>query len=358
MQIIYLFLIIFSSVLSSNIIVFANEYSNRDIQLLNSIIKVEKILFEPQGDSQIELIGYNFKNLNDSELLFFIKKELRIAETYYFNCWWKVMDREIFSGDFILKVGQINVARFKIEVKGKKVGEAFSTQHLVRIPRSISYGLFSLESGFVGIHYDLVSDRYIPIPMFIKIGDIRILNANAIIEHKNEIFNRDKNNLLKNGSFENNLSFWTSGTNIPTCNLCIDKNISFHGQNSLMIEFDGGVSHSFLGPTQLVLVKPNTKYKLSYMLKTKDISIVKNGPMIQMMSGSDQWNSSEKYTGTNDWTLVERIFMTSDNTKEITLRFRRFGGDGINANSYSLNIDKVIGGTAWFDCVALNEVKE
>lgn len=54
---------------------------------------------------------------------------------------------------------------------------------------------------------------------------------------------------------------------------------------------------------------------------------------------------------------IERDVKTSEDTYAINIRFRRYGGNGINERSYYIKKGfGVIGGAVWFDRISFYEI--
>lgn len=92
-----------------------------------------------------------------------------------------------------------------------------------------------------------------------------------------------------------------------------------------------------------IIVKPNTPYKLSCMVKTQDVENEENkygsGAQMSIVSTTE---SSESIAGTSDWQKLEFIF-DSKNREELEIGFR-LGGNSSNSK-----------GIAWFSDFKLEE---
>ena len=91
-------------------------------------------------------------------------------------------------------------------------------------------------------------------------------------------------------------------------------------------------------------LKPNTKYRLSCMLKTENIQ-GKGGVTLNLVDTANRWFPKKNIQGTNDWTKIEIEYTTAPGTNQ-----------GKLPCTLGLKIVAATG-TAWFDDVKLVEIK-
>ncbi len=150
-----------------------------------------------------------------------------------------------------------------------------------------------------------------------------------------------KLNLLKNPSFENNFQGWEISSNKKKGQVSLDGAEIKDGKPSLRIENSGEDDTMVV---QKVSVKPKTRYRLSAMIKTKDVVPAKagsnGGAVVAIRGGYEKSESVEK---TKAWRTVTFEFDTGPKT-EIEV--------GPRLGFYSATVT----GTAWFAEVSLVEL--
>lgn len=157
---------------------------------------------------------------------------------------------------------------------------------------------------------------------------------------------RDKNNsnLIYNNGFEflplNSGFDWII---IPSANVDVDfdGHTRITGDYSLRIEFKGS-NVDFNNVYHHAQVLPATSYKLSFFVKTENITTA-NGFFVEVFSSKntkDFYAASNIITGTNQWQEVTLDLNVPDNVKLITVRLRRLP---------SSKIDSKISGVVWVD---------
>lgn len=134
--------------------------------------------------------------------------------------------------------------------------------------------------------------------------------------------------------------FIKAESQIGTTNFTRDSKIKYKYDYSYKLESETFNDAIFY---KKVDVKPNTPYKVTCMVKTKDIE-TENGKSNggAQISIADTVECSESIIGTNDWQKLEFIF-DSKNREEIEIGFR-LGGNETNVK-----------GTAWFSDFKLEE---
>ncbi len=157
-----------------------------------------------------------------------------------------------------------------------------------------------------------------------------------------------------NGGFEeplalNNTGFgWIVSPEQPQIRLAIDVSGKFEGANSLQISLNGiWIPHTPL-ISQTVLVEPQTTYRISFAIKTKDL--VTGGPPVITVSDAtnDQLlgQSGNFPTATNAWTTFE--FTTLPTSQAAVIRLDRNNCDPSPCPIF---------GTLWLDQFYIEQTK-
>jgi Carbohydrate binding domain len=151
----------------------------------------------------------------------------------------------------------------------------------------------------------------------------------------------DGRNLLKNPNFEDGTAAWGFFTWGKNGTMQIDPNELHDGKPTLRVEnFDA--CHSFV--RQIVQGKPNTRYRITGYIKTKDVEPAKEGQQsgaILMVGRMSVYTPALE--GTKSWTKVTADFSTED--------------DGEIRIGPSLGADATFAtGTAWFSELKLIEL--
>ncbi len=128
-----------------------------------------------------------------------------------------------------------------------------------------------------------------------------------------------------------------------------DRTQKHEGSHSLRVAFSGYAAPELYNVTQIVVIKPAAKYRLTFWLRTEDL---KSGglPKIEVINGSDSRGIAATPPfplGTNDWQPVKLEFSTPANTDSIAIRTTRdFCGEQCP-----------IFGAFWLDDFKLEEIK-
>lgn len=134
--------------------------------------------------------------------------------------------------------------------------------------------------------------------------------------------------------------FMKAESNLGISNFTKDDEVTYNNKYSFKIQSPNFNDAIFY---KKIKVKPNTPYKLSCMVRTKDIENenekIGSGAQISIL---DTTECSESIIGTTDWQKLEFIF-DSKNREEFEIGFR-LGGNNSNSK-----------GTAWFSNFKLEE---
>lgn len=165
--------------------------------------------------------------------------------------------------------------------------------------------------------------------------------AKAQEEIKNKTFSEPGNNLLKNPSFAQKFKSWEVHSYRNSGRVVLDETEKFLGKPSLRIE------NTVEGDTmmaQTVPVKAMTRYRLSAMVKTRDLSQKPGGKGGATLAISGGWESSKAVMAVADWIPLTFDFDTGSRT-ELEI--------GPRLGFTSTNVQ----GTAWFADITLTELR-
>jgi hypothetical protein len=159
-------------------------------------------------------------------------------------------------------------------------------------------------------------------------------------------------NLITNGSFEKEKVLgggfdWKIST-VPGAKVSFDRSVTFNGNSSMKITFDGKENVDFYHISQLVSLKPNADYLLKAYVKTKAVT-TKSGIKIEVYGmGPAFYGASGSLIGDNDWKELSVAFRTPAQSHAGVVRMRR---------EKTNKFDRLISGTVWIDNVQLTELK-
>jgi len=136
-------------------------------------------------------------------------------------------------------------------------------------------------------------------------------------------------NLVSNGGFEEDIlngGFSWRYQSDPHVALAIDQREAYRGNRSLSIAFDGEAVAD-AGIYQLIVVEPNTEYRISARVKTEGMEGA-GGPQLAVIDrySRKQFFLSPECTGTTPWRDVEGDFRTDADSKLLMLRIVRVPG--------------------------------
>ncbi|UCD33315.1 MAG: hypothetical protein JSV38_05450 [Desulfobacterales bacterium] len=124
--------------------------------------------------------------------------------------------------------------------------------------------------------------------------------------------------------------------------------ISFAGEHSLKIVFEGKENISFAHLYQIARVDPLKTYRLTYSWRSRDIS-TDQGPFIDIYGYDCKgfYFKGPMIYGTNDWKEQDIEFTVPENCQSIVIRLRR---------QRSQRFDNKLAGTLWLDNFGLQEL--
>jgi len=351
----------------------ARGLSGSDDELLGMLTRriagltPDKIIETELLPGEIRLLGCDVPDVGLSKL----KQSSHFGLTLYFECLPGI--RSPFEREIVVSLGEIDIARTPFRAGNVQPGEVVKCNVRLYVPRNAPIGDAELRGGFVrdgapGESKRDLAERMSPL-LTVKIQAADPLpgltpqQKSALLKTAHA---REPRNLLANGRFEEGLRGWKVGEDIlegkqgwgRILHVSVDKEVVLEGLMSLRLDFGGGHDINFWHIGQRLQVKADTKYMLSYFIKTENVTS-QQGPSLSI---DDPDTSSEKLylgtprelrlTGTNDWTYVEIPFETTPSTRTVRVRLRRMGS---GAKTYDPSKYGPISGTVWFDFIQLTE---
>ncbi|HKG58872.1 MAG TPA: carbohydrate binding domain-containing protein [Pyrinomonadaceae bacterium] len=181
--------------------------------------------------------------------------------------------------------------------------------------------------------------------------DAKAFNESFALLHPGEAFHK---RLLLNSDFEDPLVLNESGFDwiiAPQKNrLAIDVSEKLSGAKSLLINLDGTWTPGTPLLSQTFVVDPNTSYRLSFGVKTKDL--VTGGPPLIVINDAtnDQLlGKSDNFpTATTSWTKLNVDFTTLPTTQAAVIRLQRNNCDSSPCPIF---------GALWLDEFSIEQTK-
>lgn len=141
---------------------------------------------------------------------------------------------------------------------------------------------------------------------------------------------KDRREII-NGSFENDIKLnetmfgWQITQNADGANVALADNAAQDGQHSLFVTYSGSNEVALIPVKQLVVVKPNTKFHLTFAIKTQEL--ISGGlPVIKIIDviNNKEIASSKPFpVTTSSWELFEFEFTADSNTEAIFVALGR-----------------------------------
>ncbi|HYX29829.1 MAG TPA: carbohydrate binding domain-containing protein [Pyrinomonadaceae bacterium] len=163
-----------------------------------------------------------------------------------------------------------------------------------------------------------------------------------------------KPNWFVNGSFEEEIDVENPGfgwqvSNDSGATLSVDNTEHENGARSLRIDFRGMINTPSLLISQLVVVKPHMRYRVSFHAKAKSF-VSAAGPLVQLIDASDEklpvLGQSALRSDADDWQPYAIYFSTGANTHAIRVVLTRQACPGAPCAAF---------GTLWLDSFFLDE---
>ncbi len=158
-------------------------------------------------------------------------------------------------------------------------------------------------------------------------------------------------NLVANGGFESDiLNGGLDWRVVPVegGRVSVDLQEAFEGKRSLRVDFDGTQNLDYGHLFQYVLVRPNTRYRVSGYMRAEGVT-TDSGPRFQVFDPYDagkEFLATESVIGTSAWAEQRLAFKTAADTRLLLIRIAR---------PPSGKFDNKIAGTVWIDGVRLTQ---
>jgi hypothetical protein len=159
-------------------------------------------------------------------------------------------------------------------------------------------------------------------------------------------------NCVFNGDFESNPTGsrfdWKIETT-PGAAIDFDGDMRHSGGRSLRIQFDGSTNTGEIGVEQAVFVKPG-RYRFQAHIRTREVS-TDEGVHFRVVYDETPKEldvATEDLRGSNDWTMVERVFNAPPGGGLVRV---------LLARKPSLKFDNKVAGTVWVDDVSLTKAQ-
>lgn len=152
-------------------------------------------------------------------------------------------------------------------------------------------------------------------------------------------------NLVKNSDFSapkgahyNQYGAWTHHYKLPVgIKISYDTEAFVSKPQSIRIDSEGAT----IGIRQNIKLEIGKKYKISFQMKTKEVTGEKYGAVLNICDGANRWFPTKWVLGTTPWTKYEGTFTAGKNAAKAYISLYIYGCSG----------------TVWFDNVTLEEVK-
>lgn len=264
---------------------------------------------------------------------------------------------DLYPEDLILLVADMPVARRAVVVSEAERGGRMSRIAMpVRIPRNIKTSEVSVK--LVAIRGDPQEP-----PGALELGHVRISrSAPAQLRPAQNVGTPmlSSGGLLKNAGFETGefgpWKTWTDDYLKLGVWAAIDAQASHSGKYSARVDFLGGTDPQYVSLTQVVDLKPGTKYKLSFYSKTDGVSSRSLPTIAAHPEPGPKYFFSEPLGGTHDWTYHELMFETSPRQSSTEIRVVRLGDERRKWHLINRETGLIVG-SVWFDDFNLVELK-
>jgi hypothetical protein len=248
----------------------------------------------------------------------------------------------------------VDVARGVLDTVGGEAGAVRKMTLGVRVPLSI------VQAGGSELHLSVIEpDGNVVGPLFVdalKFEGGRQPEAEPAPVSELVVA---PGNIIGNGSFETpplvnkegNWTFWCERGVMQF----VDSQFAYHGRKSLRLEFFGGLDLHMYSKSEIVPVKPDTDYVLSWHVKSDGVTSA-SGPRIIVYDADRGWKyfraAGDQVVGTTPWQRKELAFHTPTETVKLKVELHRYGSDDWKAVPAE---NSLISGTAWFDLIQLVE---
>ncbi|HEX7329883.1 MAG TPA: carbohydrate binding domain-containing protein, partial [Pyrinomonadaceae bacterium] len=175
--------------------------------------------------------------------------------------------------------------------------------------------------------------RFVSRPLFPEDSKeiVRLLLSAKAFRQAAELWDGSGSSVLLNASFEdplilNDTGFgWIVSPHETKNRLAVDVSEALDGAKSLQISLDGNWTPGTPLLSQTIIVEPETTYRLSFSVKTKDL--VTGGAPVMIVSDATNGQllgKSENFpTATSPWTSLNFVFTTLPTSQAAVIRLQR-----------------------------------
>lgn len=137
-------------------------------------------------------------------------------------------------------------------------------------------------------------------------------------------------NLIMEGDFENSIStdeigFGWQIQNIPNVSLKLDNKNPYSGSTTLAINFNGNSDTSIPIISQLIIVKPNQQYNLTFAARAEEL-VTGGLPTVTILDADSVtpfYQSAPISSANNQWQKYSTDFKTNNQTKALIIKVQR-----------------------------------
>jgi len=159
---------------------------------------------------------------------------------------------------------------------------------------------------------------------------------------------------ITDGDFEGKIALdepgfgWQFRANMPTVRALLDTSDPHRGAQSLRLEYRGNSDPTVPVVSELVLVEPKARYRLSFAARTRDM-VTGGSPLVAVTDASDERvlaQSTSLPRGTSGWRDYVLDFVTTEKTSAVLIQIQRQGCEDIPCPVF---------GYVWFDTFTLEK---
>jgi hypothetical protein len=156
------------------------------------------------------------------------------------------------------------------------------------------------------------------------------------------------------GGFEGKIALdepgfgWQFSGNIPSVRALLDNDEPHSEAQSLRLEYRGDSDPAVPVVSELVLVEPRSRYRLTFAARTKDL-VTGGSPSVAALDASDERvlaQSTSLPRGTNGWQNYVLDFVTPEKTSAVLIQLQRQRCDDARCPAF---------GYVWFDSFVLQK---
>lgn len=238
-------------------------------------------------------------------------------------------------------------------------GDARIAEQLVQVNADtrLAFARFLARQGKATETLDHIRQLRTPIPSEVREDLIRYLIQHKAYPEAYEIWSSDNAEIstIKNGSFEGDLvlenpGFGWQAAKVPGVSFALDVNQPHTGSRSLRISFDGYENQERAIVSQLVLVKSDHTYHLTFAWRTRDL-VTGGLPVITVSDAATGQVIAKSETiqpVAKEWTSIRLEFKTLTSSKAVSINLQR--------NKCSSSPCPIFG-QVWLDSVVVDDAR-